>query len=203
MKGCCQHLDVQMSVRLRWSWFRAAHLVLCPRFGTKTAQTERTPPVLQLLLNSPSQSPGFLLLVSSLQEQGGWPGGGDTAGTAHPQWPKTFQNVLHHAEQSRQGCRVGRSSFSKSSGAQKLGMHCPADAKRWLFYLFLYFLYSHQLLHCLYISTIKSFLLLYFWLATWSCWEGMSGDWPVSWGLSSPLSHGFLNASQILSPHEV
>lgn len=72
--------------------------------------------------------------------------------------------------------------------------------------VFIYFLFSYQLLHCLYISTIKFFLLLYFWLATWCCWEGMSKwlcrNWPVSQGQSSPLSHLLLNASQILSPHE-
>lgn len=91
-------------VRLRWSWFRTAHLVLWPGFVTKPAWTERAP-VLQLLLISPSPFPGFLHLVGSHQEQGGWSGGGDTARTAHPKWLKRFQT--YHIMLSHKGRAQG------------------------------------------------------------------------------------------------
>lgn len=191
-------------VRLRWSWFRTAHLVLCPRFVTKTALTEENPPVLQLLLSSPSQSPGWLLPVSSHPQQHGWSGG--CVGIRLGQLIHSNQrdSKPYHIVQGNKGRAAGwgGGDFTIQQMLRSwVGIGCWCQLMAFASFVYFFLL---QLLHCLYISTIKFFLLLYFWLATWSHWEGMSkwlcGDWPGSQDQSSPLYHGLLNASWILFP---
>lgn len=144
-------------------------------------------------------------LWAPTQQQCGWSGGcvGIQPGQLIHSDRERFQTISHHAGHKGRAAGWGGGDFTIQQMLRSwvgIGLLVPADGCC----IICLFIFSCQLLHCLYISTIKFFLLLYFWLAAWSHWEGMSkwlcGDWPASQDQSSPLYHGLLNASQIPSP---
>lgn len=62
-------------VRLRWSWFRTAHLVLCPRFVTKTALTEETPQCFSFCWAALPSLQDYCFPWAPTLQQHGWSGG--------------------------------------------------------------------------------------------------------------------------------